>query len=80
MPYCTGQKLKLFAQLSVKKAELIEGVVYIPAVAGWNQHAAPRADLIGWLGFYRASHPTSRWELTVPCGWTGTTNRSRTPP
>ena len=41
----------------LKKAELIEGVVYIPAVAGWNQHAAPRADLIGWLGFYSAFTP-----------------------
>src|SRR5262249_45336818 len=41
----------------LKKAELIEGVVYMPSPVRWNQHAAPHADLIAWLVVYRASTP-----------------------
>lgn len=37
-----------------KKAELIEGEVYMPSPVRWNQHAGPHADFIGWLVFYRA--------------------------
>jgi hypothetical protein len=40
----------------VKKAELIEGVVYMPSPVS-NEHAEPHFDLIAWLGFYRASTP-----------------------
>jgi len=39
----------------VKKAELIEGVVYIPSPVRWNKHAGPHFDLITWLGVYRAN-------------------------
>jgi hypothetical protein len=42
------------AMPQLKKAELIEGVVHIPSPVRWNQHTAPHADLIGWLGTYRA--------------------------
>jgi Uma2 family endonuclease len=45
---------------NVKKAELIEGVVYMPSPVRWNQHAAPHADVIAWLGVYRASTPGVR--------------------
>jgi Uma2 family endonuclease len=38
----------------LKKAELIEGVVHMPSPVRWNQHAGPHADMITWLGFYRA--------------------------
>jgi len=41
----------------LKKAELIEGIVYIPAPVRWKQHAAPHADLLAWLGFYKAYTP-----------------------
>ncbi|HTU90233.1 MAG TPA: Uma2 family endonuclease [Gemmataceae bacterium] len=40
----------------VKKAELIEGVVYMPSPVS-NEHAEPHFDLITWLGFYRAATP-----------------------
>jgi hypothetical protein len=40
----------------VKKAELIEGVVYMPSPVS-NDHAQPHFDLIAWLGFYRAATP-----------------------
>jgi hypothetical protein len=39
-----------------KKAELIEGVVYLPSpVRLW--HGQARLDLAGWVGFYRAHTP-----------------------
>jgi Uma2 family endonuclease len=41
----------------LKKAELIEGVVYLPSPVRWKQHACPHGDLIGWLGTYRAGTP-----------------------
>jgi len=36
------------------KAELIEGVVYMPSPVRQGHHGGPHADLIGWLGTYRA--------------------------
>jgi hypothetical protein len=42
------------AMPDVKKAELIEGVVYMPSPVRAKQHGSPHADLIGWMGFYRA--------------------------
>jgi Uma2 family endonuclease len=48
------------AMPEVKKAELIEGVVYMPSPVHWNQHAGPHADLIGWLWVYKASTPGVR--------------------
>jgi Uma2 family endonuclease len=44
----------------VKKAELVEGEVYMPSPVRWNQHATPHADLITWLGYYRAHTPGIR--------------------
>src|SRR5437588_1473882 len=41
----------------LKKAELIEGVVYMPSPVSLGEHAAPHADLITWLGMYRAFTP-----------------------
>jgi len=40
----------------VKKAELIEGVVYMPSPVS-NEHAEPHFNLITWLGFYSAATP-----------------------
>ncbi len=45
------------AMPALKKAELIEGVVHMPAAVRWNQHATPHAHLMGWLAHYRAFTP-----------------------
>lgn len=45
------------AMPNVKKAELIEGVVHIPSPVSNESHGAPHADLITWLGVYKASTP-----------------------
>ena len=36
------------------KAELIEGVVYMPSPVRSENHGEPHSDLIGWLSTYRA--------------------------
>jgi Uma2 family endonuclease len=41
----------------LKKAELIEGVVYMPSPVRWNNHAGPHFNLITWLGVYGANTP-----------------------
>jgi Uma2 family endonuclease len=41
----------------VKKAELIEGVVYMPSPVNQKKHAGPHSDLVTWMGNYRASTP-----------------------
>jgi Uma2 family endonuclease len=45
------------AMPKLKKAELIEGMVHIPAAVRWRNHAVPHADLIGCMVVYRASTP-----------------------
>ena len=45
----------------LKKAELINGVVYMPAAAiRFEQHGAPHFDLITWMGLYRTGTPGIR--------------------
>lgn len=39
----------------VKKAELIEGVVYMPSPARLQRHSVPHARLTGWLVAYEAA-------------------------
>jgi Uma2 family endonuclease len=41
----------------LKKAELIEGVVYMPSPVRYFQHGSPHAQLIGWLIQYAAHTP-----------------------
>jgi Uma2 family endonuclease len=41
----------------VKKAELIEGVVYMPSPVSLDGHSVPHADFIGWLVAYKAFTP-----------------------
>ena len=41
----------------IKKAELIEGVVYMPSPARFRQHAQPHAHVVGWLLVYAAATP-----------------------
>src|SRR5947207_10218274 len=37
----------------VKKAELVEGVVYMPSPVNHEDHGGPHFDVIAWLGLYR---------------------------
>jgi hypothetical protein len=41
----------------VKKAELIEGIVYISCRVNFERHGCPHAAVMGWLGTYRAGTP-----------------------
>ncbi|MEX2173490.1 MAG: Uma2 family endonuclease [Pirellulaceae bacterium] len=41
----------------LKKAELIEGIVYMPSPVRAYRHGTPHSHLITWLGVYRASTP-----------------------
>jgi len=45
------------AMPEVKKAELIEGVVYMPSPVNQRKHGGPQTDVVTWLGVYRASTP-----------------------
>ncbi|QYO64297.1 Uma2 family endonuclease [Leptolyngbya sp. 7M] len=45
------------AMPNLKKAELIEGVVYVPAALRFRSHGQPHGDLITWLGVYRTFTP-----------------------
>src|SRR5712692_7690362 len=42
------------AMPELKKAELIEGVVYVGSPVSFENHASPHFDVITWLGIYRA--------------------------
>jgi Uma2 family endonuclease len=44
----------------LKKAELIEGVVFIPSPVRLERHAEPHFDLIIWLGNYKWATPGLR--------------------
>jgi Uma2 family endonuclease len=48
------------AMPELKKAELIEGVVFMPSPVRFDQHGSPHAALIAWLGVYWASTPGVR--------------------
>lgn len=45
------------AMPGLKKAELVEGVVYVPSPVRYTQHGRPSSDVEIWLGTYRASTP-----------------------
>ena len=44
----------------LKKADLIEGVVYMPSPVSAEEHGEPHFDFITWLGVYRAHTPHVR--------------------
>lgn len=48
------------AMPNCKKAELIEGIVYMPSPVRFTPHAEPHGLLITWLGVYRAATPGVR--------------------
>jgi Uma2 family endonuclease len=45
------------AHPEIKKAELIEGVVYMPSPVRFAQHGQPHFGIITWLGTYCAATP-----------------------
>src|SRR5437016_8159667 len=48
------------AMPDLKKAELINGVVYMPSPVIFEDHGGPHFDFIAWLGLYRAYTPGVR--------------------
>ena len=48
------------AMPEVKKAELVEGVVYLPTPTRFEQHAEPLSQVVTWLGVYVAATPAVR--------------------
>ena len=48
------------AHPEIKKAELIEGIVYMPSPVRADKHGDPHFDVITLLGFYRAVTPGVR--------------------
>jgi Uma2 family endonuclease len=45
------------AHPEIKKAELIEGIVYMPSPVTYGRHANPHHSLVTWTGIYRAATP-----------------------
>jgi hypothetical protein len=45
------------AMPGLKKAELIEGVVYMPSPVRIQRHGSPHFNLISWMGHYRWATP-----------------------
>ena len=45
------------AHSEIKKAELIEGVVYRPSPVRFKQHSQPHSHIVTWLGVYQANTP-----------------------
>jgi Uma2 family endonuclease len=45
------------AHPEIKKAELIEGVVYVASPVRYDKHADPHFNIITWLGVYRTATP-----------------------
>jgi Uma2 family endonuclease len=61
---CNGDRLtraeferRYSAMPTVKKAELIEGVVYMPSPVTHKNHAHPHSMLVTWLGNYWSATP-----------------------
>jgi Uma2 family endonuclease len=48
------------ADISIQKAELIEGIVYVASPLRFEQHAEPHSQLHGWLWTYQTFTPGSR--------------------
>jgi Uma2 family endonuclease len=48
------------AHPEIKKAELVEGVVYMPSPIRFEQHAEPHSWIVTWLGVYIAATPGVR--------------------
>ena len=51
---------RYLARPDIKKAELVEGVVYVPSPARFDLHGEPHANIVCWLGTYKARTPGVR--------------------
>ncbi len=51
---------RYLAQPEIKKAELIEGVVYVASLVRIKQHSQPHSYIVGWLMVYCAATPGIR--------------------
>ena len=50
-------ELRYEAMPNLKKAELIDGVVYMPSPVKYDQHGQQHIDLVTWIGTYRVYTP-----------------------
>ncbi len=66
------------AMPNLKKAELLDGVVYMPSPVRMPQHAEPHCHLLMWLGHYRAFTDVCTAVTTPRFGWMNTTSLNRT--
>jgi Uma2 family endonuclease len=48
---------RYLARPDIKKAELVDGVVYVPSPVRSRQHGRPHGLVIAWLGVYVSAHP-----------------------
>jgi Uma2 family endonuclease len=48
---------RYLANPQIKKAELIDGVVYVPSPVRFDRHGQPHFLIVGWLGLYVSLHP-----------------------
>ncbi|MDR3618205.1 MAG: Uma2 family endonuclease [Paludisphaera borealis] len=48
---------RYMAMPEVKKAELIEGIVYMPSPVNFQRHGMPHGRVITWVGSYQAGTP-----------------------
>ena len=46
-----------YSKSNIKKAELIEGIVYMASPLRITKHGEPHASIMGWLLLYRAATP-----------------------
>lgn len=44
-----------YSASNIKKAELIEGIVYVASPLRFTQHGNPHAEIVTWLGTYQAA-------------------------
>lgn len=51
---------RYLARPDIKKAELIDGVVYVPSPVRLRQHGEPHAFIVGWLAVYVSQSPDVR--------------------
>jgi Uma2 family endonuclease len=66
-PLCNGDRLsrdeferRYDSTPGLKRAELIEGRVYVAPPVSFAGHGSPHADMLGWLVQYRAATPGVR--------------------
>jgi len=54
---------RYLARPDIKKAELVEGIVWVGGRVSARDHGEPNAAMAGWLGFYAAHVPEVRCAL-----------------